>query len=197
MSMLTATQARPKKRLAPKPMHDGKRMTLEDFRNWSPEDGFKYEWNNGFLEARDMIPLSELYIVNNLLRAFQNTSAFKEGGMLFSETVCPISEGKYRVPDISFLTKAQINEGREGKSPIASLIIELVSENDTMNYYNRKLEEYFGAGIKCVWLIFPVGQKVWVFTSPKDVKICTGDDVCSAAPAVPDFQLSVNQIFQS
>jgi len=180
-----------------KPKYHGKKMSLEEFLDFRPEDGFKYEWNNGFLEARDMIPLSELYIVNNLLRAFQNTSAFKEGGMLFPETVCPISEGKYRVPDISFLTKAQINEGREGKSPIASLIIELVSENDTINYYNRKLEEYFGAGVKCVWLIFPDSRKVWVFSSPKDVKICTGDDSCSASPAITDFQLSVNQIFQS
>jgi Uma2 family endonuclease len=170
-------------------------MLLEEFLDFRPEDGFKYEWNNGFLEARKMIQLSELYIVENLRSAFERTNFKKEGGALATNVVCPISEGKYRVPDISFLTKAQINEGREGKSPIASLIIELVSENDTMNYYNRKLEEYFGAGIKCVWLIFPVGQKVWVFTSPKDVKICTGDDVCSAAPAVPDFQLSVNQIF--
>jgi len=27
------------------------------------------------------------------------------------------------------------------------------------------------------------------------VRICAGDDSCSAAPALPDFQLSVNQIF--
>ena len=180
-----------------KPKYNSKKMSLEEFFDFRPEDGFKYEWNNGFLEARKMIQLSELYIVENLRSAFERTNFKKEGGALATNVVCPISEGKYRVPDISFLTKAQINEGREGKSPIASLIIELVSENDTMNYYNRKLEEYFGAGVKCVWLIFPVGQKVWVFTSPKDVKICTGDDVCSAAPAVPDFQLSVNQIFQS
>jgi Uma2 family endonuclease len=178
-----------------KPKYNDKKMLLEEFLDFRPEDGFKYEWNNGFLEARKMIQLSELYIVENLRSAFERTNFKKEGGALATNVVCPISEGKYRVPDISFLTKAQINEGREGKSPIASLIIELVSENDTMNYYNRKLEEYFGAGVKCVWLIFPVGQKVWVFTSPKDVKICTGDDVCSAAPAVPDFQLSVNQIF--
>jgi Uma2 family endonuclease len=178
-----------------KPKYNGKKMLLEEFLDFRPEDGFKYEWNNGFLEARKMIQLSELYIVENLRSAFERTNFKKEGGALATNVVCPISEGKYRVPDISFLTKAQINEGREGKSPIASLIIELVSENDTMNYYNRKLEEYFGAGVKCVWLIFPVGQKVWVFTSPKDVKICTGDDVCSGVPAVPDFQLSVNQIF--
>ncbi len=178
-----------------KPKYHGKKMSLEEFFDFRPEDGFKYEWNSGFLEAHNMTQLSELYIVNNLLHAFQSTSAFKEGGMLFSETVCPVSEGKYRVPDISFLTKVQINEGREGKSPITSFIIELVSENDTITYYDQKLEEYFSAGVKCVWLIFPESWKVWVFSSPKDVRICTGDDSCSAAPAVPDFQLSVNQIF--
>ncbi len=180
-----------------KPKYHGKKMSLEEFLEFRPEDGFKYEWENGFLEVRKMIQLSETYIVNNLLRAFHSTSAFKEGGMLFPETVCPISEGKYRVPDISFLTKAQIDEGREGKSPVASFIIELVSENDTITYYDQKLEEYFSAGVKCVWLIFPESRKVWVFSSPKDVKICTGDDSCSAAPALPDFQLSVNQIFSA
>jgi Uma2 family endonuclease len=46
-----------------------------------------------------------------------------------------------------------------------------------------------------VWLISPIHKKVRVFTSPKDVKIYTSDDICSGAPAVPDFQLSVNQIF--
>jgi len=178
-----------------KPKYHGKKMSLEEFLEFRPEDGFKYEWESGFLKARKMIQPSELYIVNNLLHAFHSTSAFKEGGMLFSETVCPVSEGKYRVPDISFLTKSQINEGREGKSPITSFIIELVSETDTITYYDQKLEEYFSAGVKCVWLIFPDSRKVWVFSSPKDVKICTGDDVCSALPAITDFQLSVNQIF--
>jgi len=195
MVLVSVLQARFKKRLAPKPLHDGKAMSLDEFRKWSPEDGFKYEWDSGFLKARKMIQPSELYIVNNLLRAFHSTSAFKEGGMLFSETVCPISEGKYRVPDISFFTKAQIDEGREGKLPVASFIIELVSENDTITYYDQKLAEYFSAGVKCVWLIFPESRKVWVFSSPKDVRICAGDDSCSAAPALPDFQLSVNQIF--
>lgn len=180
-----------------KPKYHGKKMSLEEFLEFRPEDGFKYEWESGFLEARKMIQPSELYIVENLRSAFEQTTFKRLRGAMITETICPVSEGKYRIPDISFLTKTQIDEGREGKSPVASFLIELVSENDTMNYYNRKLEEYFGAGVKCVWLIFPVGQKVWVFTSPKEVKICTGDDICSAVPAVPDFQLSVNQIFQS
>ncbi|MFQ3599195.1 MAG: Uma2 family endonuclease [Chloroherpetonaceae bacterium] len=183
---------------APKPKYNGKKMPLERFMDFKPEDGFKYEWNNGFLEAREkMIKPSELYILKNLLQAFQATSSFEEGDMLFTETVCPVSEGKYRIPDISFLTKAQIDEAREGKPPVASFLIELVSESDKVSYYDQKLEEYFSAGVQCVWLISPIHKKVSIFTSPKDVRICTDDDRCSASPAIEDFQLSVNQIFQS
>jgi Uma2 family endonuclease len=179
-----------------KPKYHGKKMSLEEFLEFRPEDGFKYEWESGFLEAREkMIKPSELYIVENLRAAFEQTTFKQRRGAMVTEAVCSFSEGRYRVPDISFFTKAQIDEGREGKLPVASFIIELVSENDTITYYDQKLAEYFSAGVKCVWLIFPESRKVWVFSSPKDVRICAGDDSCSAAPALPDFQLSVNQIF--
>jgi len=179
-----------------KPKYHGKKISLEEFFEFRPEDGFKYEWENGFLKAREkMIKPSELYIVENLRAAFEQTTFKRLRGAMITETICAVSEGKYRIPDISFLTKTQIDEGREGKPPVALFLIELVSENDTITYYDQKLEEYFSAGVKCVWLIFPGSRKVWVFSSPKDVRICTGDDSCSAAPALPDFQLSVNQIF--
>jgi len=144
-----------------KPKYHGKKMSLEEFLEFRPEDGFKYEWESGFLEAREkMIKPSELYIVENLRAAFEQTTFKQRRGAMVTEAVYPVSEGRYRVPDISFFTKAQIDEGREGKLPVASFIIELVS-----------------------------------VSSPKDVRICAGDDSCSAAPALPDFQLSVNQIF--
>ncbi|MFN3639000.1 MAG: Uma2 family endonuclease [Chloroherpetonaceae bacterium] len=193
---LRATKPRVKRPRLAKPLYDGKPMTLEHFREWSPEDGFKYEWNNGFLEAHDMIKPPEIYIIENLRKVFDKTSFKQQGGAMVTETICPISEGKYRVPDLSFLTKAQIEEAREGKFPIPAFVIELVSERDTMNYYDQKLDEYFSAGVQCVWLVSPLYKKVRVYRSPKEVKICTGEDMCSAMPAVPDFQLSVNQVFQ-
>ncbi|MDW8466646.1 MAG: Uma2 family endonuclease [Chloroherpetonaceae bacterium] len=171
-------------------------MSLEKFLDFKAEDGFKYEWNNGFLEAREkMIKAAEFYLVNNLQRAFLNTSAFKQGSALLTESVCPISEGKYRVPDLAVFTKEQIERAKEGEQPVPIFVIELVSESDRMSYYDEKLDEYFSAGVQCVWLILPMRKKVSVFTSPKEVKICTDDDICSAAPAIPDFQISVNQIF--
>lgn len=164
--------------------------------SFKAEDGFKYEWNNGFLEAREkMIKPSEFYLVQNLQRAFVKTALYQTKGELLMETTCPISEGKFRVPDLAGFTKAQIDQAREGEQPVPIVIIELVSKSDKFDYYDTKLEEYFSVGVQVVWLVSPLQKKVRVFTSPKAVKICTDDDVCSAAPAIPDFTITPNQLF--
>jgi Uma2 family endonuclease len=192
---VTAKQA---KRKAPvKPRYDGKKLSLEKFMDFKAEDGFKYEWNNGFLEAREkMIKPSEFHLLQNLQRAFAKTTLYQTKGELLTEAVCPISEGKYRVPDLAVFSKTQIERAREGELPVPIFIIELVSKSDSLDYYDEKLEEYFSVGVQTVWLVSPSQKKVRVFTSPKEVKICTDDDVCSAAPALPDFTITPNQLFE-
>jgi Uma2 family endonuclease len=192
---VTAKQA---KRKAPvKPRYDGKKLSLEKFMDFKAEDGFKYEWNNGFLEAREkMIKPSEFHLLQNLQRAFTKTALYQAEGELLTEAVCPISEGKYRVPDLAVFSKTQIERAREGELPVPIFIIELVSKSDSLDYYDEKLEEYFSVGVQTVWLVSPSQKKVRVFTSPKEVKICTDDDVCSAAPALPDFTITPNQLFE-
>ena len=54
---------------------------------------------------------------------------------------------------------------------------------------------YFNAGVMVVWHVFPELKSVHVFTSPVDVTICEGDTVCSAAPALPDLQMTANEVF--
>ncbi len=194
----TTTSTRTRRQRLAKPRYDGKKLSLEKFMDFKAEDGFKYEWNNGFLEAREkMIKPSELYLVEKLQDVFAETSmGINKIGRLMPETACPISEGKYRVPDLAVFSKEQIERAREGEPPVPMFIIELVSKSDKFDYYDAKLEEYFSAGVQVVWLVSPVQKKVRVFTSPKEVKICTGDDVCSAAPAIADFTITPNQLFQ-
>ena len=39
-------------------------------------------------------------------------------------------------------------------------------------------------------------ETIYVYTSPKDIKVCEGDDIVSAAPVVPDFQFPARAIFR-
>jgi len=44
-------------------------------------------------------------------------------------------------------------------------------------------------------LLFPQTQTVHVYTSPISVTICRDQRVCSAAPVVPDFEMTAAEVF--
>jgi hypothetical protein len=53
--------------------------------------------------------------------------------------------------------------------------------------------------VQIIWLIMPnlkraAFRQVHIFTSPKNIQICTDDDICSAEPVLDDFEISVNDL---
>lgn len=165
--------------------------TLEKFLRWKPEDGFKYEWNNGIIEKSSKIIIpANFYLVQRLERLAQTTVTYSKGGQLFTEPGTMTSATQLRIPDMGFYTQEQILAARKGSFPVPSFAIEFVSDHDAYKKVLRKLDEYFQAGAKVIWLIFPELERVYVYTSPVDVMICQGERVCSAAPVMDDFQIS-------
>lgn len=172
--------------------------TLEKFRAWTPpEDGFKYEWNKGVIEkSPKMITFQNLYLVQRISRFFQNTEAYRLGGELFTEPESMTSPDQLRIPDMAYYTAGQIADAAAGKTPaVPEFIIEFVSNHDVHQKVLKKVDEYFNAGTRVVWLVLPQLQLVYVYTSPIDVFICKGDRVCSAEPVLPGFALSAEALF--
>jgi hypothetical protein len=117
-----------RKRLAPKPLHDGKAMSLDEFRKWSPEDGFKYEWDNGILKAVSGMKSTERMIVARLLRRFSETNAYKSGDALLPEAETFFQAlNKLRIPDLAYFTKDELLRSERGEEPIPKFIIEIIS----------------------------------------------------------------------
>lgn len=171
--------------------------TLEQFRAWTPpEDGFKYEWNNGVIEkSPKMITFENLFIVQRLNRFFQTTESFRQGGELFTEPESMTSATQLRIPDMAYYTARQIADAAAGKTPsVPEFIIEFVSDNDAHQKVLKKLDEYFNAGARVIWLIVPQVKVVYVYTSPIDVFICKGERVCSAEPVIPGFKTSADAL---
>lgn len=100
-----------------------------------------------------------------------------------------------RRPDIAYFTDEQVEQGRQGEDVIPAFVVEVLSETDQAYKVEEKLTEYFKAGVQVVWNIIPEQEVVYVYTSRKHVTICLEDDICSAAPVLADFQLSVNTLF--
>ncbi|GAB3902894.1 hypothetical protein GCM10028803_30360 [Larkinella knui] len=178
------------------PVYAGQSMSKTDFLNWKPDDGFVYEWSNGVLEPTYGMKQDELYIIQRITRRFTGTVAYEQFSELVSEINCWVTDEQMRRPDLSLYTAEQIRETAAGKNVIPAFVIEIISEYDDIRKVERKLIEYFKAGVQVVWRIIPDIRTVSVYTSPKTVVICTEDDLISAAPVVPDLTLTVNELLK-
>lgn len=115
--------------------------------------------------------------------------------MLMAEPDVILTPIQMRRPDIAYFTYEQAEDGRQGEDVIRAFVVEVLSETDQAYRIEEKITEYFKAGVQIIWNIIPEHEVVYVYTSPKLVTICLDDDVCSAAPVLPDFLISVNNLF--
>lgn len=168
--------------------------TLAEFMLWEPNDGFKYEWNDGELIKFDGMNKKQINIYNILNRLFIS-KGYWETGTFVAEYDVQLSGIQMRRPDIAYLTNAQLDEADKGQDPIPPFVIEIISENDNINKVLSKISEYYKAGVQIVWLIFPEEKEVHVYSSRRDVKICIENDICSAAPILPEFEIGIDVLF--
>lgn len=182
-----------------KPAPTKRLIPLEKFleRYTNREDPFKYEWNNGIIEKSPRtMSRDQLYLYQRLLNLFLRTKAFATGGAFICEVdIYLSSDSRTRRADIAYLTAEQMKSSRNGELSVCPFVIEVISKNDQINEVGQKIREYFENGVQVVWTVFPRLQKVEVYRSVRDVTICFDDDVCSAAPVLPDFEISVRELF--
>ncbi len=178
------------------PKYAGHRMTKADFLNWESDDNYVYEFSDGVLEPTTSIKQNEVHFYSAIENRFGQTDAFRVGGRLRGEVDVWVTPKQMRRPDASYFSDSQLRQMAFGEDVVPDFMIEFVSEHDDARKYVRKLYEYFQAGTKSVWLIFPDDYTVYVYTSPKTVTICTDDDILSAAPALPDLQMTVAELFR-
>lgn len=178
------------------PKYAGHRMTKAEFLRWESDDNYVYEFNDGVLEPTISMRQEEIMLIQCITRRFAQTGAYQEQAEMIAEIDVWVSEKQMHRPDLALYTREQIVTSSEQGRVVPGFAIEFVSKSDDAQKYIRKLNEYFGAGVQVVWLIFPNDQVVYVYTSPKTVTICTDDDILSAAPALPELTMKVAELFR-
>jgi len=170
--------------------------TLIEFIEWEqPNDGFKYEWNDGEIIKFAGMNRKQIFIFDVLNLLFIEKGLYKKGSFIAGSDV-QLTGIQMRRPDIAYFTREQVYQGREGVDIIPDFVIEVISSGDKLIDVENKLIAYFKAGVKVVWHIIPAQEVVYVYTSRSDVKICFDKDICSAKPVLEDFEISVEDIFK-
>jgi hypothetical protein len=58
------------------------------------------------------------------------------------------------------------------------------------------MDEYFDVGVKMVWHVFPESKKVYIFSSPFEIRVCQENIICSAEAVIEGFSLKAKDILK-
>src|SRR5438093_10625301 len=93
------------------------------------------------------------------------------------------ARGRERRPDVAFVSHERWPIDRRAPKAAAwevvpDLAVEIISPTNRGCDDAIKLEEYFRAGTRMIWVVYPPTSKVYVYDSPTSVRILAlGDDL--------------------
>jgi Uma2 family endonuclease len=102
-------------------------------------------------------------------------------------------------PDAVFVAKESlpIRTSKEGYlETIPELVVEVRSKNDTGPEISRKVQDYFKAGVRVVWVSDPGKRTVTIYRPGQKAKVLHENDVLTIPDIIPGFELSVREVFQ-
>jgi Uma2 family endonuclease len=111
-----------------------------------------------------------------------------------------LAPGLVRLPDVSFISWDRFPNRVLPAQPIPDLAphlaVEVLSEGNTEAEMERKLREYFAAGVRLVWYVEPETRIVRVYTDPTEVRILREDDTLDGGAVLPGFHLPIRDWFR-
>lgn len=164
------------------------------------EDADKtYELVDGQWEAKEMGTMRHSGVGTRLIiRLGGYVETHQLGGVYGPDATFQIGRNE-RLPDVSFLSAARMPEGGEldEKCPVApDLAVEVISPSESWAKVNRKLREYFAAGVQQVWLVSLELREVHVYDSPKTMTVLGEEDELVSEALLPGFRLRISELFR-
>jgi Uma2 family endonuclease len=103
---------------------------------------------------------------------------------------------KVRGPDVWFVSNARIPQHTEKFWEVApDLVAEIISPSDTANVIKGKLSDYFAAGTRLVWLVYPLFRQVEAHGLDGRIVIFAEADRLEAPQILPGFSCQVAALF--
>ncbi len=154
-------------------------------------DGVLVEKTVGYLESLLAVALA------GRLRDFVRPG--KLGLVLGEAGTLRILPGQVRVPDVCFIRRDRFPEGKLPDVPMPAvapdLAVEILSPSNTEGEMQRKLRDYFAAGVRLAWLIDPRTRTARVFTATDRFTLLHEHDVLAGGDVLPGFELPLATLF--
>ncbi|MBO0700947.1 MAG: Uma2 family endonuclease, partial [Zavarzinella sp.] len=74
--------------------------------------------------------------------------------------------------------------------------VEVISPGNTRGEMNRKLKEYFLAGVRLVWFVNRMDRTVTVYTAPDVSETLSERETLDGGDVLPGFRLALAKLFE-
>jgi Uma2 family endonuclease len=107
-----------------------------------------------------------------------------------------------RRPDLAFISYERWPRDRAVPRTAAwdvvpDLAVEIISPTNLATAVLAKIAEYFQHGVRCVWVVYPVEEQVYVYDSVTSVRILTRADRLAVPSILPQFELPLESLFET
>jgi Uma2 family endonuclease len=154
-------------------------------------DGVLVEKVIGYHESR-LAGILLTYLNNFLDRQNLGVAAGADG-------ILKLTTGLIRIPDVSFVSWNSLPGRKLPAHPIPrlplDLAVEIVNKGNTKAEIDRKLREYFAAGTRLVWLLYPKTQTARVYAAAKQFVSLKRDQSLNGGDVLPGFTLRLSDLF--
>ena|ERR1700722_19586238 len=124
-------------------------------------------------------------------------------GQALAETLfhLPLPVDRSRRPDVAFVSAKAIAEapsqpGSDNAwATMPELMVEVISPHDLAEEIIEKINEYFTAGCKVVWVIYPTQRLIYVYESPRKISVLCETDELDGGVVLPDFRIRIATLF--
>jgi Uma2 family endonuclease len=140
-----------------------------------------------------IVALALAYFLNRYLDDHNIGTLAGEAGLL------KILPSQVRAPDVSFIRWERLPGRGSPKPPIYAvapdLAAEILSESNTEAEMDRKLQDYFTAGVRLVWYIDPATRTAQAFTAADQRTDIAPHDSLTGGDVLPGFELPLPKLF--
>jgi Uma2 family endonuclease len=161
-----------------------------------------YETVNG--QRAELLPMGffESEMAAELAEYLQEFTRSKGLGRVRVELLCCLdpSAGLERRPDVAFFPYSRWPKDRplprvNAADVIPELTVEVVSPTNTAESILDRVAEYFRAGVRLVWFVYPRHQVVHVYESPTQIRVVTRGGELDGGPVLSGFRLPLASLF--
>jgi Uma2 family endonuclease len=111
-----------------------------------------------------------------------------------------VSTNLQRRPDLAYVSyerwpRRKRPAPKDAWNVVPDLAVEVVSEHNSANEIQAKIQDYFRCGVRLVWVVYPMQAQVFVYDSPTRIAVAQRGDSLDGGEVLPGFRLPLDALF--